>query len=150
VKSLSIFAVMVFALFQFGCTTSTPAAPGVPTPPSLPIVGCSVETIVTTAAAGAIASADSCTNVTQIAADIQKSLGSINLCGAAGVQAQLAALKLKQGNKFKGIVGDIVCPLATDAIMSIIGTAVPSAWGCTGSASVSSSISAACIAAVPI
>lgn len=143
IKSLGLFIIMATAIFSFGCKSTAPTGSG-------GAIGCSVETIVTTAAAGAIAAADSCTNVSQIQTDIQAALGSINMCAAAAVQTQMVSLKKKQGDKFQGIVGSIVCPLATDAIMSLIGTKTPATWGCSGSASVSSAISAACIAAVPI
>lgn len=141
-KILGICLVLAFSVFELGCT-STPSTPAAS-------VGCSVETVVTTAAAGAIASADACTNVAQIQTDIQKALGSINLCASATTQAQLQALKKKQGDAYKGIVGNIVCPLATDAIISLIGSAAPASWGCTGNASVSAAIAAACVAVVPI
>lgn len=143
-KYLGFCLVMAFAIFQIGCKTSTPVSP------TGQQIGCSVETLVTTAAAGAIASADSCTNVSQIQSDIQGALGSINLCASATVQAQLVALQKKEGDKYKGIVGNIVCPLATDAVLSLIGSKTPASWGCSGSASVAAAISAACIAAVPI
>lgn len=126
-----------------GCTKS--GTGGTPSP-----IGCSVETVITTAAAGAIAAADSCSNVSQIQQDIQAKLGSINVCSSASVQQQMADLKKKQGDKYKGIVGSIVCPLATDAILSLIGAKVPSSWGCQGSADVAAAISAACISVVPI
>lgn len=137
-KFLAIFA---FAIFAFaGCTKT----------PTNQTIGCSVETVVTTAAAGAIASADSCSNVSQIQQDIQAKLGSINLCAASSVQAQLQSIKQKQGDKFKGIVGNIVCPLATDAVISLISAGVPSSWGCKGSSDIAAALAAACIAAVPL
>lgn len=143
-KNFGIFLLMAFAIFQVGCKTSTPAAPVVAT------IGCSAETLATTALAGAIASADSCTNVTQIQTDIQNALGSINLCASAAVQAQMIALKKKQGDKYQGIVGNIACPLATDAVLSIIGSKTPTMWGCSGSANIAAALSAACIAVIPI
>ena len=142
-KYLGFCLVMMFAIFQLGCTTTS-------TSPTATTVACSVETVVTTAAAGAIASADSCTNTAQIQTDVQAALGKLNLCAAASVQAQMNALKQKQGDKYKGIVGTIVCPLTTDAILSLIGAKVPTTWGCSGSADIAAAISAACIAVVPI
>ena len=142
-KFLSIFLISALCLFEIGCTGTGSSGAGT-------TVGCSVETVITTAVAGAIASADSCTNVAQIKTDIQAALGKINLCSAASVQSQMTDLKQKQGDKYKGIVGTIVCPLTTDAILSLIGAKVPSGWGCSGSADVAAAISAACIAVVPI
>lgn len=141
-RFLSLFAMAFMVAAFVGCTSTGSSGAG-------STVGCSAETIVTTAAAGAIASADSCSNVAQIQADIQAKLGSINLCASAQVQAQLAALKQKQGDKFKGIVGSIVCPLAVDGIISLINAAPPASWGCKGNADIGTALSAACISVVP-
>jgi hypothetical protein len=141
-RYLGILALAAFVFGGIGCSKSGSG--------SGQQVGCSVETVVTTAAAGAIASADSCENVSQIQQDIQAKLGSINLCQSAAVQQQMTELKKKQGDKYKGIVGSIVCPLATDGIISLIGAGVPSSWGCKGNSDIAAAISAACVAVVPI
>lgn len=141
-----MFLLAACASLFIGCTSTSPTSPTVTS------LGCSVETLATTAIAGAIASTDSCTNVTQMQSDIQGALGSINLCQSAAVQAQLSKLAQKSvaSGKDKGLVGSIVCPLAVDAVMTLIGTKVPATWGCTGSSSVSAAISLACTAVVPI
>lgn len=138
-KMLSVLVLAIFALC-LGCT-KTPAGN---------TVGCSVETIVTTAAAGAVASADNCSNVSQIQQDIQAKLGSINLCAAAQVQTQMSDLKKKQGDKLQGAIGNIVCPLAVDGVLSLISSGIPASWGCQGSTNIAASLSAACVAAVPL
>lgn len=141
-RMLSMLVMTCLVLAGVGCTKTGTGGTG-------QTLGCSAETVITTAAAGAIASADNCSNVSQIQKDIQAALGSINVCQSATVQAQMADLKKKQGDKYKGIVGNIVCPLATDAIISLIGSKVPSTWGCTGNADVAAALSAACISVVP-
>jgi hypothetical protein len=144
---------VVSAIFALTACPATPSP--TPTPQPAPSnIGCSAETLVDSAAAGAFASIDGCTATAQITSDIQAvwtKLG-INFCGTVATLKKLQAVKkLVAGAhpelKFTsatGPIADLVCPLAVSGIDSIVGTQVPSNWLCTGSASVDATFTAAC------
>lgn len=140
----SIIFILAFMSFLPACTSSST------TPPVVSVVGCSVETVVTGALAAAIASNLTCSNSSAIQASIQGALGKINLCAAATTQANIKAIKAS--GKMQGIIGDIVCPLAVEAVMGTLSTAVPSAWGCSSltTTSLNGVLAQACSAVVPI
>jgi hypothetical protein len=59
--------------------------------------------------------------------------------------------KLQVSNvKYKGIVGNLVCPLAVTAVMGLANNNVaPTSWGCSGNSDISAGLTAACEAVVP-
>lgn len=100
---------------------------------------CQVETVATNAMASAVAMAMSCSNVSQIRADIQSSLGKADFCSVS--------------NKPKGPIGNIVCPIAVQSVLTLVATKVPSSWGCSPTATVKNlgeTLTLACQAVVPI
>ena len=133
---------LTIAFLFVGCT-STPA------PSPVTTVVCDVETSLTSVLSQTIGTTLSCINVAQINVDVLAALGKANLCpavtSAAAIKAQIA--------KPQGVVGSIVCPLAVNAVFGLASSKIPASWGCSPTAQVatlSSVLSAACIAAVPI
>lgn len=109
-------------------------------------VGCSVESSVTSVLASTVASSMSCVNLSVIQSDMQSAMGKANLCSVNSNANQLKA-------HLKGPVGDVVCPIAVQAALGLVGTKVPQAWGCSPSASTSglaTLLTSACIKVVPL
>jgi len=114
-------------------------------------VGCSVEQAVESGIASAIGASLSCSNLPAIVGDIQTVIGKANLCAAAAPAP--ASEQAKDIAKPKGVLGNVVCPLATDAVLGLAVSKIPPAWGCTGGASadqLKALIVAACEKAVPL
>lgn len=157
----------------FGCTSTNPAL----TP--IQQAGCYIETAITGGAAGAVASALTCTNQAAIQASLNTALGNANLCATPVPPAAPAtpATQSKVAPKWqtigditkddvaaagqvqskavvaKGVIGNIACPLAINTIVGFLSNSVPSAWGCSQSSSMASLVTAltsACELAVPI
>lgn len=110
--------------------------------------GCAIETTVTTALSSALATALTCKNASVMQSDIQAALGKANLCAAATTQAQLKS----SGIVVKGVVGNIVCPLAVSAVSGLISSKIPATWGCTvaSGSSIATVLTTACEAVVPL
>jgi len=140
------FLLTILSVLAISACTSTPATPGAPAPAG---VGCSVEQVVSGALAASIGTGLQCANLTAIQADLQGALGTANLCATSVAQAQS---KVEGKQPMKGVVGDLVCPLAVNTAMGLINTKIPAAWGCkvTSGSNIGSVLSAACIAVVPI
>lgn len=110
-----------------------------------PVV-CSIETTAVSVVSSSISGALACTNIDVIKADLTKAFDKSNLCTAAPAP-------IANGVKVQGVVGNIVCPLAVGAAMSLIGISIPPAWGCDPKSSLSglaTVVTAACVAAMPI
>ncbi len=136
-------AVLMLTMTFVGCNK-----PSDPTGP-IAAVGCSVETAITSSLAATIGSTLTCSNLTQVQLDIQGALGKANLCAQAVPPPASAQSK----QKFKGIVGGLVCPLAIDAVLGLVVSKVPASWGCSPSASttgLATALGAACVAVVGI
>lgn len=147
---------LLFALFilpfVFGFTgcTSTPAQPN---PAPIVAVGCSVETTVTMAIASAVAAAANCSNITAIQTDVQDDLGKANFCDSVSQAMSQKALKFTPHSKIKGVVGDLVCPIAVQSLDTLVGTNLPAAWNCApnaGTGSIAALIVTACESVIPL
>lgn len=149
---------LIFALLLMitACTSSSTSS-GSMNP--ITAAGCDVETAVTAGFAGSIATAFTCSNQAAIQSSLQTALGNVNLCAAnpsvaAVTSAQITAKKaLAKAASPMGIVGSLVCPLAINTIVGFATAQIPTAWGCTASASASDIVAAlttACVAAVPL
>lgn len=118
--------ILVLAAGLFGCTkTST--------------VGCTIETTVSTALSSTIAGALTCTNQAQINTDLLAALGKANLCTSTTTMLVSP----------KGVIAGIACPVAVNAVLGLITTSIPKAWGCSPTAttaSLSAALTAACMA----
>lgn len=80
-------------------------------------------------------------------------LGDVTAGDLNGAGSQVSGQAKAQVAKPMGIVGDIACPIVVNTVIGFATSAIPSSWGCTGSASadsVSAALTAACEAAVPL
>lgn len=116
--SMSFIAALTLAL---GACTSPSAPTPVPVPSPIVTVGCQVETSVVQALASNVATTLTCSNLAAIQTDMQAALGKANLC-APSTEAQKG--------KLKGVVGNMVCPMAVGAALSMVATKIPAGWGC--------------------
>jgi hypothetical protein len=155
---IKMLLICILSLAAFaGCTKSSSGG-GTVTP--IQAAGCDIETAILGGASGAISSALSCTNSAAIQASLTTALGNANLCAAPGVAAvssgQMSAAKASMKSaaaKPMGVIGNIACPIAISTIMGFLSNSIPSAWGCSASASaagVSAALVSVCEAAVPI
>lgn len=109
-------------------------------------VGCAVEQSAESAISAAVATSLSCTNLSAIQTDITAAIGKLNLCTVNDAACQVK-------HHLKGPVGDVVCPLAVSGAMGLLANAIPQAWGCSPSASLSglaSVLTKACTSVVPL
>lgn len=150
-KCLAVLSLACLGLFLAGCTSSNS---GTVTP--IQAAGCDVESAILGGAAGAIASALSCTSTSAIQASLTTALGNANLCAAPGVAA-ISAASMKSAKsaavKPQGVIGNLACPIAVNTIVGFLSNSVPSAWGCSASASASAlaaTLTSVCEAAVPL
>jgi len=131
------YVMLILALGLFGCTSSTPG------PSPIQVIGCSAETSATSALAAFIGMQGVCSNLSAIQGDIQSYLGKANLCAAAVVPATSKGLK--------GPIGNVICPLAVNSVLGVIGSKVPATWGCSvQDAPSAAALSAACSKAIGI
>lgn len=117
---------LLILAFLVSCTSKTTTDPN-----PIQTVGCSVEGDLTTAFAGSISQLLTCTNVTAIQVDLLNALGKANLCAKASPVVAGKAVTTK------GVIGNIVCPMAVQSAMGIVGTKIPPGWGCSPSAGTS-------------
>jgi len=78
-------------------------------------------------------------------------LGKANLCAKAAPQP--ASAQAANAKNLKGILGDIVCPTAVDAVLGLVTSKIPVIWACDPSAKVGdvkAMIEAACSKAIGI
>ncbi len=132
---MKMFLAAVAMLALASCTSPSPGPTPTPSPIPGPIiaVGCSVEQAVTSALTASVATTLNCANLAAIQGDMMSVLGKANLCPTASA-------------KPKGVVGNLVCPLAVDAAMGLVTNKIPVAWGCDPHATVAT-LSATLIAA---
>lgn len=121
-KTLILFFV---TSFLFACSSNSPS------PSPIQTVGCTLETTVASALSQSIASTLSCSNQSQIQADLLAALGKVNFCASAVMPSASAS----DPKKAKGILGDVVCPIAINSAMGVLGSKVPASWGCSPAAS---------------
>ena len=145
-----VLSLLISLMFVGGCTSSS----GSMTP--IQAAGCDVESAILGGAATAIATALSCSSVSSVQSSLTTALGNANLCSSSQV-ASVTASSLKAAKsaavKPLGIVGNLACPIAVNTIVGFLSNSIPSAWGCSAStdaASLSTALTAACEAAVPI
>jgi hypothetical protein len=150
--------ILAFILLSFvlaGCSLFSGSSPP---PAPVAALGCAVETSVESGFAVQIGASLSCTNLSQIQADIVAKIGSLNLCAkVAPAQPAVPAVSAAKAEPIplKGMVGDIVCPLAVNAAMGIGEGKIPASWGCSPASSaplssLQSVLTAACAAVVKI
>lgn len=137
---LSMSFIAALALVLGACTSpSTPTPAPVPAP--VVAVGCQLETSLVTVLASNVATTLTCSNLSAIQTDMQMALGKANLC--APNEAQKA--------KFKGVVGNLACPLAVEAVLGMLASKIPAGWGCapgSNPAGLGDTLTAACQKAV--
>ena len=139
------FLLLARPFLFMGCTkSSTPASPSSPGQ----IVGCAVETAVSSAVAAVAAQQLQCSNTAAIQADltavIQKAAPS--LCAPAA--PALAAGKVPAE---KSAIGNAVCPAIVSGLLAAAQSQIPSGWGCsvsTLSADISAKLTTACTGAL--
>lgn len=140
---LSILAIGIFALVIGGCTKSGSGSIN-----PIKDAGCQAETLVTSAAAGVVASSLSCSHSDAIQASLQAALGNVNYC-AANVAMAAQAKMSKDAIHTEGVIATLVCPIAVSTVMGFMTSQVPPAWGCSVSGDagvVSAALTAACSA----
>jgi hypothetical protein len=158
VKFIIAYAVLAAITMFSGCTKPQPGAALNP----VQSAGCAVETAVTTAAAGSIMQALSCTNESAIEANLMTALGNVDMCATplpavpAAPSALMSAKALPKFTKIgditagdlqsakaqpkallakpMGIVGAIACPIVVNTVIGFATSEIPSAWGCSASA----------------
>lgn len=124
----SVLLVLTFLIaFLVGCTQPAPA----PGPNPIVNVGCQVESDLSAAFAATIAKTLTCADQSAIQSDVLNLLGKANLCASSMNQLKLEGkVHGSADGKLKGVVGNIVCPIAVSAVMGAAGKAVPTAWAC--------------------
>ena len=141
------YLICALALTLAACK-STPA----PTPGPVPVpVTCGpVTSDIASALATGLAQLDTCSNPAAIEQSLLSVLPSA-ICAFLPVPAQVSMKKLQVRKvSYKGIVGNLVCPLAVASVQGLLNNNVaPAAWGCTGNSDVSAGLTAACEAIVP-
>ncbi len=104
--------------------------------------GCTMETNAITAAAQSISNTLQCANVAAVQADLTKAIGNLNICK---IVAQATATP--GSVQMKGLIANLICPLASSAVVGFATQAVPAGWGCTVSTAadqVKGALTAAC------
>lgn len=110
---------------------------------------CTDETKALTALASSVATTLQCANQAQIVTDLTTALGNANVCAWSSATSTVSAQVVKP----MGVVGNMVCPLASAAVVGFMTSAIPTTWGCTATtsaAAVQSALTQVCEAAVPI
>ena len=139
-RFILIAITFIATLCLLDCTQS-------PSPGPSPIGGvvCNVEQDIAGAFASTIAKSLSCSNQATIQSDVLGFIGKANLC-ASSVNHLKSAPKSADG-KMKGVIGNIACPIAVNAVMGAAGAAVPASWGCapnSGANSLNAALTATC------
>lgn len=88
---------------------------------------CEAEKIVVARLASAVAAAVVCSNVQAIQDDVLAAVDVVKLCA---VKEKRDALCEKLQMEAGGPIADLVCPLATSSLVSIVGNQVPVRYGC--------------------
>ena len=141
-------------LFSVACKSSTPAAPGTPTPPSpIAVILCPLESSVVNTVVVAIASGLQCSNQAAILASVNALpvVGTICASPAAAAIGKPKA-KLGAGLPLKSVGSDLCTTIATGLLTTGANAVIPSAWGCTGAnaeASLQGVVNLACLAVFP-
>lgn len=120
------YLLLILSVLVVSCTSKTTTDPN-----PVQTVGCSIEGDLTTAFANSVSQLLTCTDVTAIQVDLLNALGKANLCAKS-----TPAVTSKTVSP-KGVIGDIVCPLAVQSVMGLVGTKVPVGWKCTPAAGTS-------------
>ncbi len=111
---------------------------------SVVAAGCNEQTKALTGLSAGIAKSLNCAKPEAISASLTAALGNVNLCKYAVTPGGIVA---------KGIVGNIVCPVAVSTAIGFLTAAIPPEWECTVSADaggVASALTSICEAAVPL
>lgn len=99
-------------------------------------LGCDAETLISEKLADAVASAATCSNVAAIQTDILSAINVVKLCAASDKHSE-------QCTKYqlpKGPIANVVCPLASSAVVAVAGNVIPARYGCQLSGSPLSSV----------
>jgi hypothetical protein len=106
-------------------------------------VACDIETDLNTSFSAAVATALSCTNQAAIQSSLALAFGNANLCTgqvasvtAAQLSAARAAVKANAVSA-KGVIANLACPVAVSSALGFLSNAIPSAWGCSATATAS-------------
>ncbi len=92
-------------------------------------LGCEAEKVVSTRLASAIAAAATCSGVDAIQVDVLAAIDVAKLCAAKKVRDERCA-EFPDAKAPAGPIANLVCPLATAALVSVVGTKVPARYGC--------------------
>jgi hypothetical protein len=138
-----------FLVFSCGCTNNNSTL----TP--IQQVGCDIETAVTTSFVSGVATALSCSNQAAIQTSLQSAFGNANLCSGPRGLVTASQMKAAKAGVMKpdGVIGNLACPIAISAALGFLSNSVPSAWGCSQSASASTlatTLTSLCEAAIPL
>ncbi len=99
------YFISLFAfLFLMGCSSQQVKEPI-----------CNLQKSIAATVADTVASALACSNKEQISADIMSKLGKANLCAASAT----------------GVIGDVACPVAINALSEYLRGEIPASWSCT-------------------
>jgi predicted phage tail protein len=111
---------------------------------SVVTAGCGEQTKILTGLSQSIGKTLNCTHPDAIQTSLTAALGNVNLCKYAPSAT---------GAGPKGVIGNIVCPVAVSTAIGFMTSAIPAEWGCTVSADaggVGATLTSICEAAVPI
>ena len=117
---------ILLSFLTIACTKASQPVPS--DSPTVKSVACDVQKAVTSAASQSVAKTLGCANAQAVNDDIDKAIGSSSLCEKMDVEKAL----LKAG-KFKGILGDSLCPGVVNSIVKTALTKIPATWECKGS-----------------
>jgi hypothetical protein len=112
---------------------------------SVVVTGCNEQTAILKGLSGSVANSLNCTAPDEIQKSLTSAMGNVNLCKYVP--------QPQAGMPMKGIVGNIVCPIAVSTAIGFMTSAIPKEWGCTvtGAADkVQVALTAICEGAVPL
>jgi hypothetical protein len=91
-------------------------------------LGCEAEKIVSERLSGALATAASCSHPEEIQKDVLAVIDVANLCKAQDKHTEYC--EKYQAELKQGPIAEVVCPLVTTTLVSIVGNQIPARYGC--------------------
>ena len=95
-------------------------------------VTCAIEDTIAGSLSQVVAGQLVCAHPEAIEADIKAAIGKLNVCAQPVAAPVAGALSLNLTGA-KSAFGQVVCPMAINAVSGLVNAAIPAAWGCTGS-----------------